>query len=173
MKQTRESIRTYAISATLVAAALLAACTTAPRYRGNTPDRSTVSIGEKTVTIDGNDVVKRAESYLGAPYRYGGLSSKGLDCSGLVYQVFRQLGIALPRTSRAQSDFGASVSRARLRPGDLVFFATGHGGRISHVGIYAGGGEFIHASTRSRRVRFDRLDNRYFRNRFVTGRRVL
>lgn len=164
---------TYAVFTLCAGFCMLAGCTTAPRYRGESPDRSSVSVGEKTVRISGRDVVRRAESFLGAPYRFGGSSAQGLDCSGLVYQVFRQIGIALPRTSRAQSGFGASVGRAQLRAGDLVFFKTGRGGAISHVGIYAGGGEFIHASTRSRRVRYDRLDNRYFRNRFVTARRVL
>ncbi len=98
---------------------------------------------------------------------------RGLDCSGLVYTVFRDFGIALPRTSRDQSAFGARVGREQLQPGDLVFFHTGVGAKVTHVGIYAGGGEFIHASTRSRRVKFDRLDNKYFDNRYVSARRVL
>jgi cell wall-associated NlpC family hydrolase len=96
-----------------------------------------------------------------------------MDCSGLVFNVYRTFGIALPRTSRAQARFGRKVSRSDLRPGDLIFFDTSGGRGVSHVGIYAGRGEFIHASTRSRRVKFDRLDNRYFKNRYVVARRVL
>jgi len=96
-----------------------------------------------------------------------------MDCSGLVFNVFKQFGIALPRTSLAQSSFGASVGRTSLKPGDLVFFKTGKGSRVTHVGIYSGRGEFIHSSTRSKRVKYDRLDNKYFKKRFVTARRVL
>ena len=74
--------------------------------------------------------------------------------------------------SRDQARFGKEINRSELRPGDLVFFATGGRG-VSHVGIYSGSGEFIHASTRARRVRYDRLDNKYFKKRFVVARRIL
>jgi cell wall-associated NlpC family hydrolase len=164
-------------AATLAFAALLASCTSAPRYT-NHPDgpssgpRSTVSIGDETLSVTGRDVVGHAQDYLGTPYRNGGTTPGGMDCSGLVFNVYRSFGIALPRTSSAQSRFGQQVTKSELQPGDLVFFdVTGRG--ISHVGIYSGGGEFIHASTRARRVRFDRLDNKYFKNRFVGARRVL
>ena len=73
----------------------------------------------------------------------------------------------------AQARFGKQVTLSQLKPGDLVFFKTSGGKKVSHVGIYAGSGEFIHASTRSRRVKFDRLSNRYFKNRYVCARRVL
>ncbi len=151
----------------------LAACSSSPRYRKGPSGGSEVSIGDRTVAVDGRSVLSKAQNYLGTPYRLGGTTAKGLDCSGLVYTVYRALGISLPRTSRAQAGFGASVSRNELIKGDLVFFKTGKGSRVSHVGIYAGSGEFIHASTRSRRVKYDRLDNQYFRNRYVTARRVL
>lgn len=162
---------------TLAAAAVLAAsCTSAPRYtthpEGTDVPRSEVSVGDREMSVSGNDIVHQAKDYVGVPYRNGGTTSKGMDCSGLVFNVYRSFGIALPRTSRAQSRFGREISRSELRPGDLVFFSTtGHG--VSHVGIYSGRGEFIHASTRARRVRFDRLDNKYFRKRFVVARRVL
>lgn len=153
-----------------------AGCTSAPRYRASPTEpepRSTVSIGDETVSVTGSDVVHRAQAYIGTPYRNGGTTSRGMDCSGLVYTVYRAFGIALPRTSSSQASFGRPVERSQLQPGDLVFFATSGGRRVTHVGIYSGHGEFIHASTRSRRVRFDRLDERYFRKRFVTARRVL
>jgi cell wall-associated NlpC family hydrolase len=160
-----------------LAASALASCTSAPRYTSHPEQaaapRSRVTVGERSVSVGGGDIVDRAEDFLGTPYRTGGTTSRGVDCSGLVFSVYRAFGIALPRTSRAQSRFGAQVNRSDLRPGDLVFFDTSGGRGVSHVGIYAGRGEFIHASTRARRVRFDRLDNKYFKRRFVVARRVL
>jgi len=158
-----------------VAAAFLSGCTSAPRYTSNpTAAAGTqVTIKDRPVSLEGNDIVKKAEVYMGTPYRTGGTTSKGLDCSGLVYTVYKQYGIALPRTSSDQARFGAEIGKSNLRPGDLVFFRTAGGSRVSHVGIYSGKGQFIHASTRSKRVRYDRLDNKYFAKRFVTARRVL
>jgi cell wall-associated NlpC family hydrolase len=119
----------------------------------------------------GKTVVKMAEEYIGAPYRSGGTTTNGVDCSGLAFAVYRKVGVKLPRTSDAQARAGNHIDRGELRAGDLVFF--GSGSNVSHVGIYADGGEFIHASTRARSVRFDRLDNKYFRNRYIGARRVL
>ena len=158
-----------------VAAAFLAGCTSAPRYTTNrtTATASQVTIGDRSVRVGGEDIVKKAECYMGTPYRMGGTTSRGIDCSGLVYAVYKQYGIALPRTSSDQARFGARVGKSQLRPGDLVFFRTTGGSRVSHVGIYSGNGQFIHASTRSKRVRYDRMDNKYFTKRFATARRVL
>jgi cell wall-associated NlpC family hydrolase len=159
-------IRTLSRVALATTLAALAACTSAPRYR-STPEES------KSSEIAGREVVAEARKFIGTPYRMGGTSKAGIDCSGLVVTVFESFGIAVPRTSHEQATFGKKVSRAELEPGDLVFFCTSGTTRISHVGIYSGGGEFIHASTRSRRVQYDRLDNRYFRKRFATARRIL
>lgn len=153
--------------------ATLAACTSAPRYRKTPTTGSEVTVEDRTMELQGEDVVERAERFLGTPYRMGGTTAKGVDCSGLVYSVYKDFGIALPRTSRGQSQFGEQVGRGELARGDLVFFRTGRSGGVSHVGIYAGKGEFIHASTRSKRVKYDRLDNKYFKNRYVTARRVM
>lgn len=116
-------------------------------------------------------VVATAETYLGVPYRYGGLDRDGLDCSGLVFSVFRKHGIRLPRTSAQQSRTGDPVSADALRAGDLVFFGNRQG-RVNHVGIYAGKGRFIHASTSRRSVRYDSLTKGYFRDRYMGARRV-
>lgn len=153
--------------------ATLAACSSAPRYRKGPSGNSEVTIENRTVELEGNEVVERAERFLGTPYRMGGTTEKGLDCSGLVYTVYQDFGIALPRTSQDQSQFGQKVGKGDLSSGDLVFFRTGKGSKVTHVGIYAGKGEFIHASTRSKRVKYDRLDNKYFKNRYVTARRVM
>lgn len=117
-------------------------------------------------------VVATAESYLGVPYRYGGLDRDGLDCSGLVVSVYRKHDIQLPRTSAQQFRVGQPVQPTALQAGDLVFFGNGRG-HVSHVGIYAGKGRFIHASTSRRAVRYDSLSRGYFRDRFVGARRIV
>ncbi|MDH4038175.1 MAG: C40 family peptidase [Candidatus Krumholzibacteria bacterium] len=172
--------RAHAVSGTIAALIIVVAgCSGSPRFTSS-PTRSepapVVSLppagsSDTTSSARGDEVVKRAADYLGTPYRNGGTSSKGLDCSGLTFTVYRSFGIQLPRVSRDQARVGSPVPRSDLEAGDLIFF--GSGSRISHVGIYAGDGEFIHASDRARSVRFDRLDNKYFRNRYVTARRVL
>lgn len=150
----------------VVSIALLSGCTSAPRFR-TTP----VEVGSSDV--NGSEVVDEAKKYIGVPYRNGGTTMNGLDCSGLVVAVYKRFGVALPRSSHDQADFGLQIDRSGLKPGDLVFFRTSGTTRISHVGIYSGNGQFIHASTRARRVRYDRLDNKYFRKRYATARRVL
>ncbi len=119
----------------------------------------------------GAEAVKLAEQYIGTPYRSGGTTTDGVDCSGLTFSVYRKIGVRLPRTSDEQARAGSHIDRDNLRAGDLVFF--GSGSSVTHVGIYANDGEFIHASTRARSVRYDSLDNNYFRNRYIGARRVL
>lgn len=117
-------------------------------------------------------VVASLRSYLGVPYRYGGQSRQGIDCSALTGLVYRAHGIRLPRTSRAQAGVGRPVERAALRAGDLVFFHDGKG-RINHCGMVSGPGRFIHASTGRGRVVEDRLDTGWATRRFAGGRRLL
>lgn len=121
-----------------------------------------------------NEVVLIALSQVGLPYRWGGVSpTAGFDCSGLVVYVFQQsLQIALPRTAFSQARAGRGVSRADLRPGDLVFFNTMRQ-RYSHVGIYAGDGQFVHAPSANELVRLERLDAVYWRERFNGARRLI
>lgn len=117
-------------------------------------------------------VLQRAFSLLGTPYRWGGNSpEKGFDCSGLVGYVFRTIGIDLPRVSRAMAGEGTKVaSRDALAEGDLVFF--GKRGRIDHVGIYIGGGKFLHAPRSGRDVTVSSLDSGYWANQYVAARRL-
>jgi cell wall-associated NlpC family hydrolase len=121
-----------------------------------------------------NEIVERAESFIGVPYRWGGASpSDGFDCSGFTMAVYRLNGLNLPRSSSAQWKIGSRVDRHQLSKADLVFFATSGGKQISHVGIYVGGDSFIHAPGRSKRIRVSSLSNPYFKQRYVGARRYL
>lgn len=108
----------------------------------------------------------------GTPYRYGGLSRRGIDCSGFVYRTYRErFGIQLPRSTRQQSELGERINKKDLLPGDLVFFKTGWGEGGLHVGIYDSRNQFIHAST-SRGVMRSSLNNVYWRKVFWQARRL-
>lgn len=118
-------------------------------------------------------VVNLAYSKLGSPYVWGAEGPNRFDCSGLTSYVFRNAaGISLPRTSSAQYGAGRSVSKANLQPGDLVFFATGGGG-ISHVGIYVGGGNMIHAPQEGDVVKVSNINSSYWQKTYVGAKRVL
>ncbi len=116
-------------------------------------------------------ILDTARQYLGVPYLWGGSTPSGFDCSGFVQYVFAQHGISLPRTSAQQYGVGTAVSREDLQKGDLVFFNTSGSG-VSHLGIYIGDGQFIHAST-SKGVMISSLDNTYWAPRYLGARRVL
>ncbi len=114
--------------------------------------------------------VKVATGFLGAPYRLGGATVKGIDCSAFVRKMYEFFDITLPRTAREQSAVGVRVDRDELVEGDLVFFRTKK--PIGHVGIYIGNNEFVHASYKSKAVRIDSLDQPYFQKRFQRAVRV-
>ncbi len=114
--------------------------------------------------------VRVVRGFLGAPYRLGGSSVRGLDCSAFVKKIYEFFNISLPRTAREQSQVGLAVSREDLIPGDLVFFNTRR--PFGHVGIYIGNNEFIHASSREKRVTINSLDSAYFNKRFIKAIRV-
>lgn len=119
-------------------------------------------------------IVRTAKKYIGVPYKWGGESAReGFDCSGLTMTVYQLSGLDLPRTSRQQWDAGTPIGRDQLRKGDLVFFATSGGRRVSHVGIYAGENRFIHAPRRGKTIRMTSLSKGYYRKRFVGARRYL
>jgi cell wall-associated NlpC family hydrolase len=114
------------------------------------------------------------DSYIGVPYKWGGITRKGMDCSAFTRATFRETyGIELPRTSHHMSQLGSIIPRQQgLRPGDLVFFKNTYSGAgVSHVGIYLGSGQFAHASS-SRGVTITPLNNPYFSKRYAGGRRV-
>jgi len=119
-------------------------------------------------------IVESAERFIGLPYQWGGASpERGFDCSGLAMAVYRLNGLNLPRTCRQQYRAGRAVSQGELLEGDLVFFATSGNGRVSHVGVYTGRGEFIHAPGRNDRIRKDSLSRAYYRERYVGARTYL
>lgn len=114
----------------------------------------------------GERIVAISRSLLGSPYRYGGESKAGFDCSGLVRYVYRQLGLEVPHSSRLLYRQASRVDLKRLRPGDLLFFRI-DGKTVSHVAIYTGAGRFIHAPSSGKKVSYARLDNRYWKKRLA------
>lgn len=122
---------------------------------------------------DAGKVLREARRWMGVPYRYGGHTHEGTDCSGMVMEVYqRATGVALPRTVAEQSQWCRRCDLKATRPGDLVFFCGSRRGQVAHVGIYAGDGEFIHAST-SRGVIVSRMDDPYWQSHYEHSGRVL
>jgi cell wall-associated NlpC family hydrolase len=118
----------------------------------------------------GYRIAATALEFRGVPYRNGGTTPSGFDCSGLVRYVFAQYGREMPRQARDQFDAGKRIGRDDVRAGDLVFFDTSGG--VSHVGIALDGEEFVHAPNSRGVVRVERLATDYWRRRFVGARRV-
>ena len=135
------------------------------------PPRNNVSFNSSGILAD--DIIAYAKSYLGTPYRFGSTDpARGFDCSGFVTVVMRNFGIYLQRSSASMaSTNGTFVDRNALSAGDLVFFATGGGGRVSHVGIYIGNNQFIHSATRGG-VIITSMNENYWRTRYVRANRV-
>jgi cell wall-associated NlpC family hydrolase len=117
-------------------------------------------------------LVDHAMSWVGTPYRHGGESRRGIDCSGFTGAVFAAQGVELPRTAAEQFAFGTPVGVANLQQGDLVFFRNTYKRGISHVGIYLGDGMFIHAAGRRHGVIVSEFSRSYYQRRFAGARRV-
>jgi cell wall-associated NlpC family hydrolase len=142
----------------LAALLLLTACST------------TREVEPRDTATRGAAIAALASEFLGAPYRYGGSSPDGFDCSGLVSHVFAIKGLIVPRTTTAQHQATLPVPQEQLRPGDLVFFRFS--GRVDHVGIYVGEGSFVHAPRAGRPVSRERLDDAYYQRRYAGAGRV-
>lgn len=123
-----------------------------------------------------HNVISRGFALLGSPYRYGGQSVKtGFDCSGFVSYLFReQAGVELPRSTSQMIKMDApKVAQSKLKPGDVLFFATGRGRNVSHTGIYIGNDYFIHSASERKGVRIDSLNTKYWKVSFLEAKRVL
>jgi cell wall-associated NlpC family hydrolase len=148
----------------LIAALGLAACS------WETP----VQDSPESFTAVANDVAARAASVAlaqrGTPYRYGGQTPSGFDCSGLVYYAFGEVGEAVPRTTGELYRRAEPVSSTAMRPGDLVFFEID--GKMAHVGIYVGDGQFVHAPRSGRTVSLQGLDDGFYRAAFIGAGRL-
>lgn len=138
----------------------------------NTPKRGTSGSSSRVA----NSVIRDAESYLGVKYNFGGNDRSGFDCSGLVCTVYEKNNMKLPRRSEDQGREGSHVSKHHVKPGDLLFFATSGGNKVSHVGIVhsldRGDIKFIHAST-SKGVIISSLSEKYWDKAYLFARRVL
>lgn len=122
-------------------------------------------------------LLKDAEKYLGTPYKFGGNTSSGFDCSGFTVKVFNENNVSLPRRSSDQAEAGKEINIKTVQPGDLLFFATAGGSRVSHVGIVHsiendGEVKFIHAST-SKGVMISSLNDKYWNKAYLHAQRVL
>jgi len=133
----------------------------------------TASPQASAATEEALSLIDFGKDYIGTPYRFGATAGKtsAFDCSSYVQYVFDQAGISLPRTSSSQASKGEKVDKAFLSVGDLLFFNTGGKG-ISHVGIYAGDGKMLHASS-SQGVAISSINSKYWTKAYVTARRVL
>ncbi|HSH35698.1 peptidoglycan-binding protein [Schnuerera sp.] len=121
----------------------------------------------------GENIVATAKKYLGTPYRYGGNSTNGFDCSGFTQFVYKQIGINISRSSSTQAKDGKQVSRNDLQIGDLLIFTGTSGSNPGHTGIYIGDNKFIHASSgKQSQVIITDLNSGYYSRRFICGRRL-
>lgn len=148
----------------------LAGCATGP----SRPDFSGLqSDSGPSFTPVQKEVIKTAQSLLGTPYKYGGTTPDGFDCSGFVNYVYRNAaGVALPRETHDLAHAGKPVPVAELRPADLVYFKIEHQKPL-HVGIYLGEGKFIHSPSTRGKVNIQRLNQDYWRDRYLGARRLL
>lgn len=136
----------------------------------NSTNTNTGNTGS-TTTVSGNKIVDFAKQYLGVPYRWGGASPSGFDCSGFVYYVFNNVGISLPRSLAQQQSMGVAVSKSDLQPGDVIYFQNTYTTGISHVGIYVGNGMFIHAPSSGKVVSYSDLNSTYYTQHYYGARR--
>ena len=141
------------------------------------PSGSTSNSGSNnSVSASASSVIAYAKTLLGKPYVWGAQGPNSFDCSGFTYYVFKnKAGIVLPRTSSAQSKYGTYVSKSNLKAGDLVFFDTNgaNDGNVSHVGMYIGNGQMIHASYGQKKIVIANFNDSYYQKAYVNARRVL
>jgi cell wall-associated NlpC family hydrolase len=150
----------------ILALVLLLAVTACAKQVLSPDPPATVSSPEEPPSSRNATAARLATRYLGAPYVWAGATPSGFDCSGLVMYAFGKVGLAIPHNAAQQFRLGTPVDRDRLMPGDVVFF-----NQLRHNGIYLGDGRFVHA-TKPGGVRIARLDDDWFRTRWVGARRL-
>ena len=156
----KRSIRAVSIAIAIIAALILTACGGGRSAHKRNSERKVV-----------HALKTQYASWKGVRYKMGGLSKRGVDCSGFVQRTFKdRFGKSIPRTTKALASAGKQISKKRLRPGDLVFFKTGW--NVRHVGIYYGNNKFLHAST-SEGVTITSLSNSYWKKKYWQSRRIL
>lgn len=178
MNSTTAEATTKAAKATTTATvAATAKASTAKTTQAASATKTQVAPAAKTTekttakaTSRGAEAVRKSKTFLGVDYVYGGASAKGFDCSGFTMYVMKQYGVSLPHGATAQYGHGTAVNKADLKEGDLLFFKTTDA-PISHVGIYIGNGQFIHASSAKDQVIISSLKT--YGGKYVGARRVL
>ncbi|MDF2565774.1 MAG: hypothetical protein K0Q53_2178 [Massilibacillus sp.] len=127
--------------------------------------------GNKNANPTTAAIITTSRKYLGVPYKFGGTTPKGFDCSGYLQYIFAENGMKIPRTADEQYKIGTSITQPQLQSGDLVFFTTYEKG-ASHCGLYIGDGKFIHASS-SKGIHIDELNNSYWKPRYIGAKRII
>ena len=145
-------------------------------YLSSTKPSNSSSSTDSSTSSKVDKVLNFASQQLGKPYVWGAQGPNSFDCSGLTYYVYKNAaGITLPRTSVEQSKYGTTVSKSNLKAGDLIFFDTSgpNDGGVSHVGIYVGNGQMIHASSSQKKIVKVSVETSYWNNAYVRAKRVL
>lgn len=183
----QQKIKIKQIVVVLVASVFVVSCGSSKSATNKKSNTKTVAKAENLRKLDSkfdgkvsrsiNDILKDAEKYIGTPYKFGGNTSSGFDCSGFTVKVFEENDFNLPRRSSDQAEAGKNIDIKEVKPGDLLFFATAGGSRVSHVGIVHDIGpdgevKFIHAST-SKGVMISSLNEKYWNKAYLHAQRVL
>jgi len=183
-----KDLRIKQLSVLLISSSIIISCgssknVTAKKNSGTKTITKSENLRKLDSKFDGkvsksiNELLSDAEKYLGAPYKFGGNTSSGFDCSGFAVKVFEENDFKLPRRSSDQAETGNKIDIKEVKPGDLLFFATAGGSRVSHVGIVHDIGndgevKFIHAST-SKGVIISSLNETYWNKAYLHAQRVL
>jgi cell wall-associated NlpC family hydrolase len=153
----------------VAAASIAAGCSSNEIVPAGSQQRSENAVRPARVSVAGNRAATIALQQVGTPYRYGGKSPNGFDCSGLAYYSYAQIGKSIPRTTSGQWSALSPIDARNMRAGDLLFFNIS--GKMSHVGIYVGGGRFVHAPSSGKVVSVESLASDFYRDAFIRAGR--
>ena len=162
-------IKTSSGTVCYVSSEYMVTCKDSAGSRGD----GTTAVAATSNSSMGQQVVAYAKQFMGVPYVYGGNGPNSFDCSGFTSYIYRHFGYTLNRTASTQLSNGTAGSKSELQPGDLVFFRYNTSYPASHVGIYIGNGQFIHASTNKYQVQIDQLNTGHYANVYIAARRIL